>query len=33
MSVLGSGGVGGLDGEWVGGLDQGLEACGGVMSV
>ena len=27
------GGVGGVGGEWVGGLDQGLEAWGGVMSV
>ena len=25
--------VGGVGGEWVGGLDQGLEGCGGVMSV
>ena len=27
------GGVGGVDGEWIGGLDQGLEGWGGVMSV
>ena len=27
------GGVGGEGGEWVGGLDQGLEGWGGVMSV
>ena len=27
------GGVGGVGGEWVGGLDHGLEGCGGVMSV
>ena len=26
-------GVGGVDGEWVGGLDLGLEGWGGVMSV
>ena len=26
-------GCGGGDGEWVGGLDQGLEGWGGVMSV
>ena len=37
---VGTGGVldvclccGGVDGEWVGGLDQGLEGLGGVMSV
>ena len=27
------GGVGGIGGEWVGGLDQGRERWGGVMSV
>ena len=27
------GGVDGVGGEWVGGLDQGRERCGGVMSV
>ena len=27
------GGVGGIGGEWVGGLDQGLEGCGGVIPV
>ena len=26
-------GVGGVGGEWVGSLDQGLEGWGGVMSV
>ena len=26
-------GCGGVGGEWVGGFDQSLEACGGVMSV
>ena len=26
-------GVGGVGGEWVGGLDQGRERWGGVMSV
>ena len=26
-------GCSGVDGEWVGGLDQGLEGLGGVMSV
>ena len=26
-------GCGGVGGEWVGGLDQGLEGCCGVMSV
>ena len=26
-------GVGGVGGEWVGGLDQGLEGWGGVMFV
>ena len=26
-------GCGGVGGEWVGGLDQGLEEWGGVMSV
>ena len=26
-------GVGGAEGEWVGGLDQGLEGSGGVMLV
>ena len=30
---LARGGVGGVDGEWVGGLDQGRERWGGVMSV
>ena len=25
--------AGGIGGEWVGGLDQGLEGSGGVMSV
>ena len=30
---LGCGGVCGLGGEWVGGLDQGLDGWGGVMSV
>ena len=30
---LGCGGVGGVGREWVGGLDQGLEGWGGVMSV
>ena len=30
---LGYGGVGGVGGEWVGGLDQGRERLGGVMSV
>ena len=30
---FGYGGVGGICGEWVGGLDQGLEEWGGVMSV
>ena len=30
---LGCSGVGGVCGEWVGGLDQGLEGWGGVMSV
>ena len=29
----GVGGVGGVGVEWVGGVDQGLEAWGGVMSV
>ena len=29
----GSGGVGGVCGEWLGGLDQGLEGWGGVISV
>ena len=27
------GGVGGVGGEWVGGLDKGRERWGGVMSV
>ena len=26
-------GCGGVGGDWVGGLDQGLEGCGGVMSL
>ena len=30
---FGYGGVGGVGGEWVGGLDQGRERCCGVMSV
>ena len=30
---FGCGGVGGVDGEWVEGLDQGREWRGGVMSV
>ena len=30
---FGFGGVGGVGREWVGGLDQGLEGWGGVMSV
>ena len=30
---LGCGGVGGVGVECVGDLDQGLEMCGGVMSV
>ena len=30
---LGCGAVGGVGSEWVGGLDQGLEVLGGVMSV
>ena len=30
---LGCGGVGSVGGEWVGGLDQGLEGRGGVMFV
>ena len=30
---FGCGGVGGVDGEWVGGLTQGRERWGGVMSV
>ena len=30
---LARGGVGGEGGEWVGGLDKGLERWGGVMSV
>ena len=29
---FGCGGVDGVDGEWVGGLDKGRERCGGVMS-
>ena len=28
-----AGGVGGVGGEWVGGLDKGREQWGGVMSV
>ena len=30
---FGFGGVGGVGGEWVGGLDQGRERWGGVISV
>ena len=30
---FGFGGVGGVGGEWVGGLGQGLGGWGGVMSV
>ena len=30
---FGCGGVVGVGGEWVGGLDQGRERCGGVISV
>ena len=30
---FGCGGVGGVCGEWVGGMDQGRERWGGVMSV
>ena len=30
---FGFGGVGGVGGEWVGGMDQGLEGWGSVMSV
>ena len=30
---FGCGGVGGVCGEWLGGLDQGLEMWAGVMSV
>ena len=30
---FGCGGVGGVGGEWVGGLDQGMKEWGGVMSV
>ena len=30
---FGCGGVSGVGGEWVGGLDQGREQWGGVMSV
>ena len=30
---FGCGGVGGVGWEWVGGLHQGLEGCGGVKSV
>ena len=30
---FGCGGVSGVGGEWVGGLDQGQERWGGVMSV
>ena len=30
---LARGGVGGVGGEWVGGLDNGRERWGGVMSV
>ena len=26
-------GVGGVGGEWVGGLEHGMEKCGGVMCV
>ena len=31
VSVFGCGGVDGVAGEWVGGLDQGLEGWGGVV--
>ena len=30
---FGCGGVGGVSGVWIGGLDQGLEGWGSVMSV
>ena len=30
---FGGGGMGGVGGEWVGGLDQGRERWGGVMSL
>ena len=30
---LGRGGVGSVGGEWIGGLEQGLDGWGGVMSV
>ena len=30
---FGCSGVGGVGGAWVGGLDQGMEVWGGVMSV
>ena len=30
---FGCGGVGGVGGEWVWGLDQGLDGWGGLMSV
>ena len=33
MYDLARGGMGGVGEEWVGGLDQGLEGWGGVMSV
>ena len=33
VSVYGCGGVGGVGGEWVGGLGQGLGGWCGVMSV
>ena len=33
VSVFGCSGVGGVGGEWVGGLDKGRERWGGVMSV
>ena len=33
MREFGCGGVGGVGWEWVGGLDQGREQWGGVMSV
>ena len=33
VSVFWFGGMGGVGGEWVGGLDKGRERLGGVMSV
>ena len=33
MCLRGCGCVGGVGGEWVGGLDKGRERWGGVMSV